>query len=84
MIKARRMRLMGHVARIREKQNTYRLLLGKAAGKRPLERPRRWWVDNIKMDLRDIAWGWCGLDWSVSGWGQVESFVNAVMNLWVA
>jgi hypothetical protein len=46
-------------------------MLGKAMGKRPLGRLRCWWVDNIKMYLQEI--GWCGLDWSGSGWGQVES-----------
>jgi hypothetical protein len=55
MIKSRRMRLAGHVARMGEKRNAYRILVGKSEGKRPLERPRRRWVDNIKMDLRDIG-----------------------------
>jgi hypothetical protein len=44
-----------------EKRNAYRLLVGKPEGKRPLERPRRKWVDNIKMDLLEIGWG--GVDW---------------------
>jgi hypothetical protein len=44
-----------------EKRNAYRILLGKPEGKRPLGRPRRRWVDNIKMDLREI--GWDGLNW---------------------
>jgi hypothetical protein len=39
-----------------EKRNAYRILLGKPEGKSPLERPRRRWVDNIKMDLREIGW----------------------------
>jgi hypothetical protein len=60
MIKSRRMRRAGHVARMGEKRNAYRMLVGKAEGKRPLGRPRRRWVDNIKMDLREI--GWDGLD----------------------
>jgi hypothetical protein len=42
-------------------QNAYRILVGKPEGKRPLGRPRRRWVDNIKMDLREI--GWDGMDW---------------------
>jgi hypothetical protein len=50
IIKSRRMRWAGHVARMGEKRNAYRLLLGKADGKRPLGRPRRRWVDNIRMD----------------------------------
>jgi hypothetical protein len=43
-----------------ETRNAYRILVGKPEGKRPLGRPRRRWVDNIKMDLGEI--GWCGLD----------------------
>jgi hypothetical protein len=56
MIKSRRMRLEGHVARMREKRNACRILVGKPEGKRRLGRPRRRWVDNIKMDLREIGW----------------------------
>jgi hypothetical protein len=51
IIKPRRMRWAGHVARMGEKRSVYRLLVGKPEGKRPLGRPRRWWIDNIKMDL---------------------------------
>jgi hypothetical protein len=56
MIKSRRMRWAGHVARMGEKRNAFRVLVGKPEGKRPLGRPRRRWVDNIKMDLREIEW----------------------------
>jgi hypothetical protein len=52
MIKSRRMRWTGNVARMGTKRNTYRILVGKPEGKRPLGRPRHRWVDNIKMDLR--------------------------------
>jgi hypothetical protein len=52
MIKSRKMRWAGHVARMKEKRNACRLLVGKPEGKRPLGRPRRRWEDNIKMDLR--------------------------------
>jgi hypothetical protein len=52
MIKSRRMRWARHVARIEEKRNSYRILVGKPEGKRPLGRPRRRWVDNIKIDLK--------------------------------
>jgi hypothetical protein len=52
------------------KRNAYRILKRKLEGKRPLERLRRRWVDNIKMDLREM--GWCGLDWYGSGYGPVE------------
>jgi hypothetical protein len=45
------------------KRNAYRILMGKPEGRRPLGRPRRRWVDNIKMDLREI--GWVGVDWVV-------------------
>jgi hypothetical protein len=55
MIKSRRMRWAGHVVRMVEKRNAYRILVGKPEGKRPLGRPRRRWVDNIKMDLREIG-----------------------------
>jgi hypothetical protein len=54
MIKSRRMRWAGHVARMGEKRNAYRILVGKPEVKRPLGIPRRRWVDNIKMDLREI------------------------------
>jgi hypothetical protein len=62
IIKSRRMRWEIHVAQMREKENPYRLLVGKPEGKRPSERPRRRWVDNIKMDLGEI--GCSGIDWS--------------------
>jgi hypothetical protein len=52
MIKSRRMRWAGHVARMGEKRNAYMILVGKPDGKRPLARPRRRWVDNIKIDVR--------------------------------
>jgi hypothetical protein len=51
MIKSRRMRWAGHVARMEEARNAYGILVGKPEGKRPLGRRRRRWVDNIKMDL---------------------------------
>jgi hypothetical protein len=60
MIKSR-LRWAGHVATMGKERNTYRILVGKPEGKRPLGRPRRRWVDNIKMDLREIGWG--GMDW---------------------
>jgi hypothetical protein len=51
MIKSRRMRWAEHVARIGEKRNATRILVGKPEGRRPLGRPRRRWVENIKVDL---------------------------------
>jgi hypothetical protein len=55
MIKSRRMRWAGHVARMGERRNAYRILVGKPEGKRPLERPRHRWANNIKMDLREVG-----------------------------
>jgi hypothetical protein len=55
IIKPRRMRWAGHVARMWEKRNVYRLLVGKPEGKRPLGRPRRTWIDNIKIYLLEIG-----------------------------
>jgi hypothetical protein len=63
-----------------EKRNAYRLLVGKPEGKKPLEKPRRRWVDKIKMDLLDIGWGvvdWIGLAQNRDNW---IALVNAVMN----
>jgi hypothetical protein len=60
IIKSRRMRWAGHVARMGEKRNVYRLFVEKPKGKRPLGRPRHRWVDNIKMNLLEI--GWDGVD----------------------
>jgi hypothetical protein len=57
VIKSRRMRWAGHVARMGEWRGIYRVLVGKPEGKRPLGRPRRRWEDNIKMDLKEIRWG---------------------------
>ncbi|PNF21716.1 hypothetical protein B7P43_G10362, partial [Cryptotermes secundus] len=56
MIKSRRTRWAGHIARMGETRNAYRILVGKPEGKRPLGRPRSRWEDNIKMDLREIEW----------------------------
>jgi hypothetical protein len=66
--KSRRMRWAGHVARMGEGRNLYRVLVGKPEGKRPLERPRRRWEYGIKMDLRDTGWGvWSGFTWLMIG-----------------
>jgi hypothetical protein len=64
-----------------EKRNAYRILVGKPEGKRPLGRPRRRWVDNIKMVLREI--GWDGVDWIAMALGRVQwrALVNTVLNL---
>jgi hypothetical protein len=55
MIKSRRMRWAGHVARMGEEKGVYRVLVGRPECKRPLGRPRRRWEENIKMDLREIG-----------------------------
>jgi hypothetical protein len=54
MINSRRMRWSGQIARMGTKTNAYRILVGKPEAKRPLRRPRRRWLDNIKIDLREI------------------------------
>jgi hypothetical protein len=81
IIKSRRMRWAGHVACVGEKRNAYRLLVGKPEGKRPLGRPRRRWVDNIRMDLVEVGWDdvdWIGLAKDRSRW---RALVNSVLNL---
>jgi hypothetical protein len=64
-----------------EKRNAYRILVGKPEGRRPLGRPRRRWVDNIKIDLREI--GWVGMYWIdlAQDRDQWRTVVNTVMNL---
>jgi hypothetical protein len=61
IFKSRRMIWAGHVARMGEMRNAYRLLVGKPEGKRQLGRLRRRWVDNIRMDLGEVRWG--DVDW---------------------
>ena len=81
VIKSRRMRWAGHVARMVEKRGAYRVLVGKPVGKRPLGRPRRRWVDNIRMDLQEVGCGygdWIGLAQDRYRW---RTLVSAVMNL---
>jgi hypothetical protein len=81
MIKSRRMRWAGHVARKRKKRNANRILVGKPEGKRPPGRPKRTWEDNIKTDLREIRWS--GMDWIdlAQDRNQWRTLVNTVMNL---
>jgi hypothetical protein len=75
------MRWAGHIARLGEKRNACRILVWKQEGKRPLGRPRRRWVDNVKMDLREI--GWDGVDWSdmAQDRDQWRALVNTLLNL---
>jgi hypothetical protein len=65
------------------KRTGYRIFVGIPEGKRQLGRPRRRWVDNIKMDLREIKWD--GMDWIdlAQDRDQWRALVNTVMNLWV-
>jgi hypothetical protein len=81
IIMSRRMRWAGHIAGMGEKRNAYRILVGMPEGKRPLGRRRRKWVDNIKMDLREIRWD--GMDWIdlAQNRYQWRALVNTVMNL---
>jgi hypothetical protein len=81
IIKSRRIRWAGHVARMGETRNVYMLLVGKPEGKRQLGRPRRRWIDNIKMDLSEIGWSvvdWIGLAQDRYRW---RALMNSVMNL---
>jgi hypothetical protein len=76
-MKARRMKREGHVARMREKRNAYKLLVGKPEGKRP----RRRWLDNIRMDRVEVGWGevdWIGLAQDKDRW---RALVNSVLNI---
>jgi hypothetical protein len=81
VIKSRRMRWAGHVARMGEGRGVYRVLVGRPEGKRSLGKPRRKWEDNIKMDLREIGIG--GANWIRLAQDRVQwrAFVNTVMNL---
>jgi hypothetical protein len=81
MIKSRRMRWAGHVARIGETRTVYTLLVGRPEGKRPLGRPRRRRLGNIRIDLRGI--GWYGMDWIelAQDRDQWRALVNTAMNL---
>jgi len=81
VIKSRRIRWVRGVARMGEDRGVYRVLLGKPEGRRPLGRPRRRWVDNIRMDLQEVGCGymdWIGLVQDRDNW---RTLMNAVMNL---
>ena len=81
VIKWRRMRWAGHVARMGEEWGVYMVLVGKPERRSPLGRPRRRWVDNIETDLQDVGCGymdWIGLAQDRESWRTV---VSAVMNL---
>ena len=68
VIKSRRMRWAGHVARMGEGRGAYRVLVGRPEGRRPFGRPRRRWEDNIKMDLQEVGWVWA---WTELIWPRI-------------
>jgi hypothetical protein len=77
VIKSRKMRRAGHVARMGEGRGVNRVLVGRLEGKRPLGRPRRGWEDNVKLDLREIGTNWIQLAQDRIQW---RAFVNTVTN----
>ncbi|KAJ4441953.1 hypothetical protein ANN_11817 [Periplaneta americana] len=80
-IKSRRLKWAGHVARMGESRNAYRVLVGRPEGKRPLGRPKRRWEENIKMDLREVGYDdreWINLAQDRDQW---RAYVRAAMNL---
>jgi hypothetical protein len=80
VIKSRRMRWAGHVARMGENRNVFRLLVGKPEGKRPLGRTRCRWKDNIKLNLAEVGLNgvdWIGLAQDMDRW---RALINAVLN----
>ena len=81
MVKSRRTRWAGHVARMGEGRGVHRVLIGKPEGKRPMGRPRRRWEDNIKMDLQKVGGG-CG-DWMelAQDRNRWRALVSTVRNL---
>jgi len=83
VIESRRMRLAVHVACMVEERGAYWVLVGKLEGKRPLGRPRRRWVDIIRMDIQEVGcryMDWIELAQDRGGW---RTLVSAVMNPWV-
>ena len=81
VIKSRRMRWAGHVARMGEERGAYRVLVGKPEGKRPLGRPRCRWVGNIMMDLQEVGYGYVDLIGLAQNRDSWRTLVSAVMNL---
>jgi hypothetical protein len=81
VIKARRIRWAGHMARMGEVRGAYNILVGRPAGRRPLGRPGRRWEYNIKMDLGEIGFGHVDLIHLTQDWDGWRALVNTVMNL---
>ena len=83
VIKSRRMRWEGHVARMGESRGVYRVLVGKPEGKRPLGRPRSRWEDNTKMDFQEVGCGNMGCIELAQDRDRCRALVHSLMNLWV-
>ena len=83
VIKLRRMRWVGHVARMQKRRGVYMVLVGESEGKRQFGRPSYKWEDNIKMDLQEV--GCVGMDWIelAQDMDRWQVLVNAVVTLWV-
>jgi len=81
VLKSRRMKWAGHLSHMGEERGLYRVLVGKPEGRRPLGRPRRRWVDNIKMDLQEVGCGY--MDWIrlAQDRDRWRTLVSGVMNL---
>jgi len=79
--KSRKMRWAVHAERMGQRRSLYKVLVGKAEGRRPLRRTRRRWEDNIKMELREVGCG--GMDWNklAQDTDRLRTLVNAVMKL---
>ena len=81
MIKSRRLRWAGHVAKMEEGRSAFKILTGKPTGKRPLGMPRRRWEDNIRMDLEEVgisAGNWVD---SAQDRNYLRALVNSALNL---
>jgi len=81
VIKSSRMRWAGHVSRMFEERGVYRVLVGKPEGKRPPGRPRRRWVNNIRMDLQEVECGYMYWIDRAQGRDRWRTLVSAVMNI---
>jgi hypothetical protein len=82
-IESRRLKWARRVARTGEKRNVYKVLMRKSEVKRPLERPRRRWEDGIRIDVKEIGWGWGGMEWIqlAQERDRWRALVNTVINL---
>ena len=81
VIKSRRMKWAGHMARMGEERGVYRVLVGKPEGRRPLGRPRRRWVDNIRMELQEVGCGYMDTIGLAQDRDRWRTLLSAVMNL---